>query len=51
MREFKLELLDDIFELAFTPVVDPEEIRQKVEAFLYKLEEEADGEKTRTATR
>lgn len=51
MRECKLELLADIFELASEPVADPEEIRQNVEAFFYKLEEEADGEKTRTATR
>ena len=51
MREFKLELLDDIFELTSAPVVDREESRQKVEAFLNKLEEEADGKKTRTATR
>jgi hypothetical protein len=51
VRKFKVELLDDIHELASEPVADPEEIRQKVEAFFSKLEAEADGEKTRTATR
>jgi hypothetical protein len=50
IRKFELELLDDIFELASEPVADPED-RQKVEPFFYKLEEEADGEKARTATR
>jgi hypothetical protein len=48
IRRFKLELLDDIHELASEPVADAEEIRQKVEGFFSRLEEEADGEKTRT---
>jgi hypothetical protein len=33
IRRFKIELLDDVYELASEPVADPEEIRLKVEAF------------------
>jgi hypothetical protein len=50
IREFKVELLDEIHELASEPVVDPEPIRRKVESFFSKLEE-AIGEKTGTAAR
>jgi hypothetical protein len=51
VRSLKVELLDDIHELASEPVADPEETRRKVEGFFSKPEEEADGEKTRTTTR
>jgi hypothetical protein len=40
IRKFKVELLDDIHELASDPVSDAEEVRAKVEAFFSKLEAE-----------
>jgi hypothetical protein len=43
-RSFKVELLDDVHELASDPVGDAEQIRQKVEVFFSKLEAEI-GEK------
>ena len=46
IRSLKVELLDDIHELAPEPVADAEAVRQMVEAF-FTLEEEI-GEKTRT---
>ena len=47
IRSFKVESLDDIHELASEPVADAESVRQRVEVFFTKLEEEI-GEKTRT---
>jgi len=41
---FKVELLDDIHELATEPVGDLEGVRQRVEDFFVKLEAD-DGEK------
>jgi hypothetical protein len=38
IRDFKVELLDEIHELASDPVADPEDVRQKVEQFFAKLE-------------
>jgi hypothetical protein len=46
IRQFKVEVLDDIHELATEPVADPETLRSKVEAFFDKLE--ADSGKART---
>jgi hypothetical protein len=45
IRDFKVSLLDDIHELASDPVADPEELRQKVEAFFSRLEAESGKEK------
>ena len=47
LRDFKVELLDDIHELATEPVADPESVRQKIEEFFMKLEA-ANGEKAST---
>ena len=44
IRGCKVELLDDIHELASEPVADAEAVRQRIEAFFSKLEEEI-GEK------
>ena len=51
IREFKIDLLDDIHELATEPVGDPEAIRRKVEEFFSKLEAETNGKEARTAAR
>jgi hypothetical protein len=51
IRDFKIELLGDVHELASDPVADPEAIREKVEAFFSRLEAETDGKETRTAAR
>lgn len=40
VRQFKVELLDEIHELATEPVADPESLRQKIEDFFSKLEAE-----------
>jgi hypothetical protein len=40
LREFKIELLDDIHELATEPVNDPEAVKAKVEEFFDRLESE-----------
>ena len=44
IKQFKVELLDDIHELAQDPVADPEEIRVKVERFFAELEAEVGKE-------
>jgi hypothetical protein len=46
IREFKLELLDEIHELATEPVADPEPIKQKIESFFQRLIE-TNGKETR----
>lgn len=40
LQQAKVELLDEIHELAADPVADPEPIKQKLEAFFQKLEAE-----------
>lgn len=40
MRAFKLELMDDVWELAQEPVGHPEAIRERVDAFFERLETE-----------
>ena len=38
IRDFKIELLDEIFELASDPIADPEPVRERIEAFFAELE-------------
>ena len=47
LRAAKIELLDDLHELATEPVVDPEPVRQRVEALFARLETEQNGEEGR----
>ena len=46
IREFKIELLDDLHELASEPVADPEPTKRIIEAFFQRLEE-VNGEEAR----
>jgi hypothetical protein len=45
LHNFKIDLLDELHELATEPVADPEPIKQRIEAFFQRLEAEH-GEKT-----
>jgi hypothetical protein len=46
IRQFKVELLDEIHELATEPVADPESLRVRIEEFFDKLEAESGKERT-----
>jgi hypothetical protein len=45
VRQFKVDILDDIHELATEPVADPAPIRDKIVSFLRRVESELNGEK------
>jgi hypothetical protein len=46
IREFKLELLDSVHELATEPVADLDGVKQRVEEFFAQLEADSGKEET-----